>query len=250
MHKLTITIITLNEEDNIRRCITSVGDIASEIIVVDSFSTDSTPVICRELGCTVIQKEFTGYGKQKQFAVDSATNDWILSLDADEEISETLRNSISKLLSKEEILFSGYKIHRRLFYLGRVMKHSGLGKEKILRLFNRREGHFTDAPVHEEIVIGGPAGFLEGDFFHHSYKNLEHQIQKTNRYTTFAAVENIRKGKHYPKIWAVFKFPVTFFTVYILKGGILDGYPGFYWAYLAAHYASLKIAKTIELQRR
>lgn len=249
MQNLTVTIITFNEERNIARCVRSVKDIASEILVVDSQSADRTAEICRELGCRVIDRPFTGYGEQKQFAVDQASNDWILSLDADEEVSPELAENIRTLLSGENQGSPAYKLLRRLVYQGKVMRYSGLGHEYIIRLFNRKHAGFTRVPVHEEILSDAPAGKLKGEFYHYSYTSIANQVEKTNRYTTIAAEEYHRKGRRFFKCWVYIKFPVTFFTVFVLKGGFLDGYPGLLWSFFAAFYGSLKIAKTIELNR-
>lgn len=249
MQKLSVTIITRNEEKNIARCIGSVKAIADEIVVVDSESSDKTADICREMGCRVIIREFAGYGAQKQFAVDQASNDWILSLDADEEVSPALAGNIRNLLEQETIPYNGYRLLRRLVYQGRIMRHSGLGHEYILRLFNRKQGSFTQVPVHEEILTNGRTGKMKGEFFHYSYTGIENHIDKTNRYTSFAAQGYHAGGKRFSGWWVALKFPVTFFTVFVIKGGFLDGYPGFLWSFFTAFYGSLKIAKTIELQK-
>ncbi len=249
MHKLTVAIITFNEEKNIARCLASVKAVADEILVVDSLSSDRTVEICRNMDCRVISREFAGYGAQKQFAVDQASHDWILSLDADEALSEELGKHIRDLMNMDEIPFAGYKILRQLVYLGRVMRHSGLGHEYILRLFNRKKGKFTQVPVHEEIKVEGSIGKISGSFLHYSYSSFENHIDKTNRYTTFAAEGYVKSGKRFHKLWVVFKFPVTFFTIYFIRAGFLDGYPGFLWSFLAAFYGSIKVAKTIELQK-
>lgn len=250
MQPLSVVIITLNEEHNIRRCIASVREIADEILVVDSHSTDNTAEICRKEGCIVIPRTFDGYGRQKQFAVDQAKNDWILSLDADECVTPELSKEIRSLNPGKDNGVNGYRIPRKLVYLGRVMRFSGTGNEKLLRLFNRRYARFTDVPVHEKVVAEGKTELLRGNLLHYSYKNLAHHFAKTNEYTTRAAEGYAARKKRFPPLWVAGKFPVSFITFYIFKGGILDGYPGFIWSFMAAVYGSMKIAKTIEQTKK
>ncbi|MCX6244485.1 MAG: glycosyltransferase family 2 protein [Bacteroidetes bacterium] len=250
MQKLSVVIITHNEEENILRCLSSVKEIADEIVVVDSFSTDRTAEICRSQGCNVVSHAFEGYGQQKQFAVDQARNNWILSVDADEVVTEDLKLEIRKLLEKDSVSFSGYRIPFSLFYMGRILKHSGTGNEFHLRLFDRTKGRFTVVKVHEGIEVNGPLGTLKGRIIHYSYRDLSHHLQKIDTYTTQAAEGYASRGKSFSKIWVVFKFPVSFFVFYIIRLGILDGYPGFLWSFFAAFYGSLKVAKTIEMQKQ
>lgn len=246
MAKLSVVIITFNEEHNILRCIQSVTGLADEIIVVDSLSTDKTAIICRTNGCRVIPRAFDGYGTQKQFAVDQARNSWILSLDADECITPALKAEITALLAAENTGSRGYLIRRNLVYLGRVMKFSGTGNEKLLRLFNREHGRFNDAQVHERVILDEKPGVLKNKILHYSFRDIAHHLAKTNEYTSHAAAENRKAGKKYPRAWVLLKFPVSFITFYFFKGGILDGYPGMMWSFMASVYGSVKIAKTIE----
>jgi glycosyltransferase involved in cell wall biosynthesis len=250
MIPVSVTIITRNEEQQILRTLESVKPVAAEIIVVDSLSTDRTVEICEKFGCRVFHRAFSGYGSQKQFAVDQATHDWILSIDADETLTPELAAEIIRIFSSGTIPVAGYQIPRRLHYLGRVMKYSGVGKEKIMRLFNRKMGQFTQVPVHESIEITGSSAALKGYMLHYSYRDLTHHVEKLNHYTTLAATGYRQKGRHFPKIWVALKGPVTFLTFYFWKGGILDGYPGFVWSWLAAVYTSLKVAKTIEMENQ
>ncbi len=272
MMKLSVAIITRNEEKNILRCLESVKPVADEIIVVDSLSADRTAQICNSFGCRLFQREFDGYGTQKQFAVDNAVNDWILSIDADEVVSEELGEELAGIFGKgghrvtesqtspstrppvhlstcpPVHLFSGYLIPFSLHFMGRIMRHSGVGNERHLRLFDRTKGGFTKVPVHEGIEIKGDIGTLKGKIVHYSYRDISHHLDKINVYTSQAAEGYRAKGKSFSKIWVGLKFPVSFFSFYILKLGFLDGYPGFMWSFLAAFYASLIVAKTIELK--
>jgi glycosyltransferase involved in cell wall biosynthesis len=222
--------------------------IANEIVVVDSFSSDKTAEICKTSGCRFLTREFKGYADQKQYAIDQAANDWVLSLDADEVVSNELSIEIKTLFQKDTIPDSGYRIPRSLFYMGRILRYSGVGSEFHLRLFNRQKGGLTHVLVHESIEVTGSVGTLQGKLIHYSYSSISQHIQKTNLYTSLAAEGYKKRGKLFSKCWVSLKFPVSFFVFYIIRGGILDGYPGFIWSFMAAFSGSMKVAKTIELQ--
>ncbi len=248
MPPISAVIIVKNEEDKIRHCLDSLKSFAAEIVVVDSGSADRTAELCREQGCRVFQREFDGYGSQKQFAVDQALNTWVFSVDADEVVTPGLQKELDELSSASEPGFDAYTIPFSLVYMGKILKHSGVGNETHLRLFRRDKGRFTNSPVHEGIVSSGTTGRLKNRILHYSYRDISHHIEKINIYTSQAAEGLLKKGKRYSHFTVALKFPVSFFTFYIIKGGILDGYPGFIWSYFAAFYASLKIAKTAELR--
>jgi glycosyltransferase involved in cell wall biosynthesis len=250
MQALSVVIITYNEEENIARCLDSVRSIADEILIVDSFSSDKTAEICRLRGCRIVTREFRGFADQKQFAVDQSANDWVLSLDADEVVSHELGTEIQTLLQNDTIPFSGYLVPRSLYYMGRILKHSGVRRELLLRLFNRQKGGFTKVLVHESIEVTGPVGVLHGRLIHYSYNSLSQHIQKTNLYTSLAVEDFGKRGKRFSKCRVLLKFPVNFFVFYIIRGGVLDGYPGFMWSFMAAFSGALKIAKAIELQEK
>ncbi len=250
MPPISAVIIAKNEEDKIGLCLDSLKPFISEIVVVDSMSTDRTAEICNEYGCRVIQREFDGYGQQKQFAVDQAMNDWVLSVDADEILGPELREEMKLLAAAGELPFDAYTIPFSLVYMGRILKHSGVGNESHLRLFNREKGKFTTSPVHEGILTSGATGKLKNRIFHYSYTDISHHLEKINIYTSQAAEGLVNKGRRYSVPAIAFKFPMSFFTFYVIKGGILDGYPGFMWSWLSAFYAALKIAKTRELQKK
>ena len=247
MSRFTVAIITYNEEKNIGKCLEALQGLPCEILVVDSFSTDKTADISRSYGCRVISREFTGFADQKQFAVTKAKNDWVLAIDADEVVSKELKDELIDLFRQDSIPYCGYEIHIILCYMGKIMRHSGVGFVHKTRLFDRRSGCYEFSYVHEKIKLDGPVGRLNGPCIHYSYHDLAHHVEKSNNYTNLAAQDYKGKGKRYPKIWVALKFPVTFLTYYFIKGGILDGYPGFMWSFFAAFYTMLKIAKTIEI---
>jgi len=245
MAKLSVVIIAHNEENIIQRCLDAVKPVADEIIIVDSHSSDHTGEISRKNGCKVIPREFDGYGTQKQFGVDQASNDWILSIDADEILTKELQEEIIRIKS-DFAGNAGFRIPFSLFYQGKILKHGGVGHEFHLRIFNRTKGRFTQVPVHEGVEVDGIIGVLKGKIIHNSYRNLTHQLEKINKYSSQASQSYRNQGKSFSKGWMTLKFPISFFTIYIIKKGFLDGYAGFLWSFFNAIYASLKVAKTIE----
>lgn len=249
MPPISAVIITKNEEEKIRRCLDSLKTFVAEIVVIDSMSADRTAEICIECGCRVILREFDGYGNQKQFAVDQALNDWVISVDADEVLGQDLQEEMKVLTASAELPFDAYNIPFSLVYLGRILKHSGVGNESHLRLFNRKKGRFTTTPVHEGIITSGATGMLKNRILHYSYRDISHHLEKINIYTSQAAQGLVKKGRRYSIPAIAFKFPFAFFNFYVIKGGVLDGFPGFMWSWLSAFYAALKIAKARELQK-
>jgi len=265
MPKLSVIIITLNEEANILRSLESAKPVADEIIVVDSLSADHTVDICRNFGCKVFLRKFDGYGPQKEYAVQQASNDWIMYLDADEVLTAELQQELCGLFtppgSSSEALpgpapsrndptqISGFYVQSSLCYMGKILRFGGVGKEFHLRLFNRTKGGFTNEPVHEGIEVEGVSGNLKGRVIHYSYRSISHHLEKINMYASLAADGYIARGRTFSRFWVVVKLPVNFISFYILKGGFLDGYPGFMWSFMATVYNILKMAKTIEKSR-
>jgi glycosyltransferase involved in cell wall biosynthesis len=249
MANLSVVIIAHNEEEIIRRCLDSVKSVAEEIVVIDSMSSDRTAEICRSFGCRVFSRVFDGYGTQKQFAVDQAAHDWVLSIDADEVLTPELQEEMLILMADPGEA-AGFEIPFALFYMGRLLRFGGVGHEKHLRLFNRKHGRFTTVPVHEGIQTEGKTGRLHGKIHHYSYRSISHQLQKIDTYSTQGAKANAAKGRSFLKCQVFLKFKFTFLAIYLLKGGIFDGYPGFMWAYTNALYSSLKVAKTIEMKKQ
>lgn len=241
--KISATIITFNEEKNIRRAIESVKW-ADEIIVVDSESTDSTRDIAESLGAKVFTQKWLGFSKQKKFAVNKASYDWIFSLDADEEVSEKLKTEILKLKDlPENQRADGYKIPRLSFYMNRPIHHSGWYPDWQLRFFNRNKGGWKDVLIHEsvEMLLEMKVFKLKNDIFHYSFENVAHHHKMIGeRYAPLAAEQMFQSGK----LTSPFKIYTvgltTFLQSYILKAGFLDGLPGFVIARFAAHHSFLK----------
>lgn len=250
--KISAVIIAFNEEKNIAQAVESVAW-ADEILVVDSESIDKTRQIAESLGAKVLIQNWLGFAGQKQFAVDNAANNWVFSLDADERVSDELKNEILQLknLSENE-LADGYKIPRLSFYMNRPIRHSTWYPDWQLRFYNRRKGKWKDVLVHESVKLidGATIKKLRGDILHFSMENAAHHNRKlTEIYAPLAAEQMYLQGKQTTPIKIVFAASAAFFQNYILKGGFLDGFPGFCIARFASHYTFLKYLLLWELQQ-
>lgn len=242
--KLSVVIITKNEAHCIGDCVRSVA-FADEVIVLDSGSTDGTQAICRDQGARVVDADWPGFGPQKNRAIDLAQGKWVLSLDADEAVTESLREEILEALTRTtQSDPSAYSMPRLSSYLGRPMRHSGWWPDRVVRLFRRGSARFSDDLVHERLVYTGEAGKLQGHLTHATYTSLEEIIDKINTYSTAGARMAQQRGKQASLTNAVLKGAFAFFRTYILRRGILDGREGFMLAVSNAettYYRQLKL---------
>ena len=239
--KISATIITLNEERNLARAIESLR-CADEILVVDSGSTDRTVEIAQKLGARVLESEWPGYANQKNFAAEKAFHDWILSLDADESVSEALEAEIWKL-KKSGAEFDAYTMPRLAQYLGRWIRHSGWYPDRKIRLYDRRKAKWEGAYVHESLRVDGKIGRLEGNLLHFTCASLSEHLRTMDRYTTLAAEQLLSTGEKPTWSRLILDPSWTFVQTYVLKLGFLDGLEGLAIAYMAAFYNFLKFAK-------
>ena len=246
---ISICIICFNEEKNIRRCLES-ATWADEIIVVDSMSQDKTVEIAREYTDKLYQKAWPGYVDQKNFAISKTNGKWILSVDADEEITATLRDEILGEIKKADAK-DGYRIPRRSFYQGRWINHSGYYPDRQLRLFRRKRGHWTGERVHERVDIQGSIGDLKKDLLHYPYKGvISGQLQTVNSFSSLMAEDMYERGKHYHISLLLLRPTFKFFEVYLLKLGFLDGLAGFIIAVTSAYAMFVRYIKLRELWNR
>ncbi|MBS1797277.1 MAG: glycosyltransferase family 2 protein [Acidobacteria bacterium] len=246
--KISAVIIAFNEEDKIASAIESVKW-ADEILLVDSESTDRTREIAESAGARVIVRQWPGFSKQKQFAVDAAAHDWIFSLDADEIVSPELAAEILSIKAAGAPPADGFRIPRLSFYLGRPVRHGGWYPDWQLRFFDRRRGRWKDVLIHESVEIDGRVGRLKGDILHYSVENaLHHHRMIGERYALLAAEQMFARGRRatVPKIMTAGL--TAFVQTYFLKLGFLDGLAGFSIARFAAHHAFLKYLMLRELQ--
>lgn len=249
---LSVCIVTHNEEANIARTLESVKGIADEIIIVDSHSTDSTVRIAKSFGAKVFVEDWKGFAIQKNSALAKASGEWILSLDADEEVSPELATSIKGALSlpKSGAQPDGYFMARRNLYLKKWIKHGGYYPDRKLRLVRRSLAKFEPRAVHEDMKLAGPVGLLRGDLIHYAYPTLEGFIEHANRYSSLGAkmvADERRVGFSVTNI--VFRPMVRFFYNYALRGGFLDGREGLLVHLTHAAYVSWKFSKAWEYSK-
>ena len=249
--RISVCIITHNEEANIVRTLDSVRGFADEIIVVDSHSTDGTVALAQSRGAMVFAEDWKGFAAQKNDAIGKSTGDWILSLDADEEVSPELAASILDLKSAPSAPeFGGYFMARRNLYLNKWIKRAGYYPDRKLRLVKREFGKFELRAVHEDIKMSGNTGVLPGDLIHHAYANLEKFIDHANRYSSLGAEMVVEKrSAGFSVVNIVFRPAVNFFYRYILRGGFLDGREGLLVHLTHASYVSWKFSKAWELSK-
>jgi glycosyltransferase involved in cell wall biosynthesis len=241
--QISATIVTLNEERNVARAIESLR-FADEVLVVDSGSADRTREIAIHAGARVIEEPWRGYAAQKNYAASRASNDWILSIDADEVVTPELASEIVDLKSKGPA-WDGYSFPRRAHYLGRWIRHSGWYPDRKVRLYNRSKAAWTGDYVHESVRVEGNVGLLQGDLLHYTCDSLSQHIRTLDRYTALAAREMIARGQSVGMRRLTIDPAWTLFRTYVLQRGFLDGPQGIAIAWMAALYTFLKYARTI-----
>jgi len=245
--KISAAIITFNEEKNIKKCMDSL-DFCDEIVVVDSLSNDNTCNIAKSLGATVIYQKFLGHIAQKQLAVDNCTNEWILSLDADEEVSVELKETILELL-ESDFKYDAYSMNRVSFHLGRWIRHGGWYPDRKTRLFNKNKAKWGGYNPHDKVVVNGTVGHIKGDLLHYVFDNLRHNIDTNNSYSSIMADDLDKNGKEFSYLKLFLKPLGKFLETYIYKRGFLDGMAGFIIAIGASYSMFLKFAKLWEIQK-
>jgi glycosyltransferase involved in cell wall biosynthesis len=246
MPPISATIITHNEAESIARAIRSL-DCADEILVVDSGSTDATVQIAAELGARTLPHRWEGFAAQKDFAVREARHDWILSLDADEELNEEARAAIREW--KQSTPSAGaYRFRRRARYLGRWILHSGWYPDWKIRLFHRGKACWEGDYVHESVLADGPVETMDGEILHYTCDSLADHRKRIEFYTDLAAQELFERGGHSGRMRRLLAPPWVFVNTYLFRLGVLDGVPGFLIAWMAARYVHRKFAKLAQLR--
>ena len=248
--RLSVVIITFNEEKNIGRCIDSVKNVADEIIVVDSCSTDKTVEIANSKGAQVIMQPFLGYVEQKNMALEVANNDFILSLDADEALDKTLEASI--LEAKKGFNFKGYSMNRCTNYCGKFIRHGSWYPDKKLRLIDKKNAYWGGDNPHDKLIMkdDGFIKHLKGDILHYSYNSIEEHVQQNNKFSSISAETYFKRGKKTNAFKMIIHPLWAFILGYILRGGFLDGFYGFVVALNVAHLSFLKHAKLYHKQKQ
>ena len=249
--KISLCVITLNEEEDLQRCLASCRDVVDEMIIVDSGSIDNTKQVAQEYGAKFFYHPWSGYVDQKNYAIRMATNDWILSLDADESLSPALIDEIEKLKNDnipESV--AGFSMPRCVYYEGKFIRHGDWYPDRVIRLFRKEKSRFEGGKVHERVVVDGRIEKLHGDIYHYSYKDESEQIEKIYKYARLWAETQFEKNRRVyfltPYLNALFRW----FRGYILRLGFLDGKRGAKIAILCAWETFLKYRFLIEMQRK
>jgi glycosyltransferase involved in cell wall biosynthesis len=247
--RISACVITLNEADRIDDCLASI-DFCDELLVVDSHSTDATRDRAAARGAKVIERDWPGHVKQKEFAIRAAAHDWVLCIDADERVTPELRAEILALRDAGFPGHAGWNFPRKTFYLGRFIEHGLWYPDRQLRLFDRRRARWGGHDPHDKVLLEGSPGRLRGDLLHYSYRDLDDHLRTIDKYTTIMARGLLERGKRATALDLVTHPLARFVRGYFFKLGFLDGWRGLLIAFLAAHYARLKNAKLLVLQKR
>lgn len=245
--KITANIITLNEQQNIKECIESLKSVCDEIVVVDSYSSDDTLKIAKELGAKVILQEYLGDGFQKNVVLQHASYDWILSIDADERVDERMAQSILEIKTLQNHP-EAYAFKRKNYIADRWVKHCGWYPDICTRLYNKNQTKFKDVAGHSSVQTNN-IKILDGHIIHYSYKNYHELLHKTNRFSTRGAKMMFEKGKKANGLSPFIHFMAAFFRKYFLQKGFLDGVDGLTISLTASINSYMKYAKLLEMQK-
>ncbi len=247
MKKITVTIITLNEEANIGACLESVAGWADEIIVSDSGSSDRTPDICRSHGARVFEDEWLGFGAQKNLCQSRARNDWIFNIDADERAAAGMGEEIARALERGGA--AGYYVPRKNYFGDKWVRRCGWYPDYNLRLYRKDAGRFTERAVHEAVVVDGPTERLRTPLIHRTYSGVDDYLRRMERYSRLAAEEMLREGRSTGAGDLILRPGFTFIKMFLLRGGALEGRTGLVLSWLYARYTYSKYEKLRALIR-
>lgn len=245
---LSALVIAKNEEEMLDECLATLR-FAAEIVVVDSGSADRTVAIAEAAGARVLRHDFETHAKQKNWGIGEVRHDWVLVVDADERVPPALAEEIVSLLASNPSA-PGYWIRRRNTFLGRRIRGAGWGRDKVLRLFNRRRASYAERLVHEEVATEGLPGTLFHSLDHHPCRDLSEWVEKTNRYAMMGAKDAYARGRRAGMFAILLRPPARFLKQYVLQAGFRDGTEGFLLCVIAAFGVFLKVAKLRELGRR
>lgn len=247
MPRLSAILLVRNEAAQLADCLGGLVGLADEIVVVDDESTDGTVDVARRFTDRIHTRKLDRFGAQRQFALDQASGDWVFSIDADERITPALRAGIMRVLD-DPAGEDGYEIPREVFFLGRRLRHGGLGHERVLRLFRRTRSRFSESAVHERVLVEGRTALLQGTLEHHTHRSLRRYVEKVNLYTDLAATERFARGDRFH--WGMHLRPGwELFSRFVLRGGFLDGHAGLLYAGLTAWATWLRALKLWEMGR-
>jgi glycosyltransferase involved in cell wall biosynthesis len=244
MEKVSVYVLTFNNERTIERCLHSLRW-ADELVLVDSYSTDGTVEICRRFTDQVYQRTWTNHQDQYQYAADLTSNRWVMFVDADEEVPPELAREIKDELRTDNGQCDGYIAHRRTYYLGRWIKYGGWYPDYEIRLYDRNKGRW-EGGLHAKVKVKGRVKTLKNRYYHYTYRDISDQIQTIDKYSRIASEDMFREGKKFRFIHMLLNPPFRFIKEYIFKGGFLDGIPGLIIAVSTFYYAFIKHAKMWE----
>lgn len=245
MMKISAVIISLNAERTLEKVLKSLHW-CDEIVLVDSGSTDKTLEIANKYKTKIVHQRFLGFGKQKQVGVREAKNEWILSVDADEVVSDELAREIKELIQGEP-KSHGYYIAITNVFMEKTIDLWGHRTDAHLRFFNKKYGNFSDHEVHELVQVSGQTAYLKNNILHYSYDSLRSYFEKFNAYTSLGAKESFKKNKSVSAVSMVLRIPIKFFQLYFFRGAFRHGFPGLVWSVCSAFYPFVKYAKLKEL---
>ena len=242
---VSVYVLTFNNRRTIERCLKSLSW-ARELVVVDSFSTDGTYEICQKYTDKNYRRKWTGHRDQYQYAADMTTGDWIMFVDADEEVPQELAEEIREELHGDGKGYDGCIAYRRTYYLGRWIRHGGWYPDCEIRLYRRQKGRW-EGGLHAKLVVDGKVGSLKHPYVHYTYRDLSDQIQTIDRYSKIAAEDLVRSGEKFSLFKLLFHPPFRFVKEYLVKSGFRDGIPGLIIAVATLFYVFIKYAKFWEL---
>jgi glycosyltransferase involved in cell wall biosynthesis len=247
MEKISVYVLTFNNERTIERCLNSLRW-ADEVVIVDSYSTDNTLEICRCFTDKIYQRQWTNHQEQYQYAADLTTNRWLIFVDADEEVPSELAQEIQEELEINNGQWDGYIVHRRTYYLGRWIQHGGWYPDYEIRLYDRNKGKW-EGGLHAKVTVEGRIKTMKNHYFHYTYRDISDQVQTIDRYSQIAVEDMFREGKKFSFINMLLNPPFRFIKEYIFKRGFLDGIPGVVIIISTMFYVFIKHAKLWERQR-
>jgi len=244
---LSIAVISLNEEENLRRCLRSAADLAREIVVVDSGSTDRTCDVAREFGARVQRQDYLGQRDQKNVAVSLCTMPWVLILDCDEELSGELKAAIVAFFENGDAeRFAGAKMARKVWFMGRWITHGDWYPDRKLRLFRRDAGRSGGNAAHDKVEVDGPVTTVSGDLHHYSFRDMRHYVSKINTFADAFLEKQKSEGARWSLGATLFRPWWRFFRAYVLRRGFLDGFPGLWIAVATGFFAFVRYSRKYE----
>ena len=247
MKKITAIIPTLNEQERIKNSLKS-AEFANEVIVIDSFSSDDTVKIVKQSNAILLQRKFDDFSKQKNYAIDQASNDWIVWIDADEVLTKELQQEIKEVVENPND-FVGFYIYRTFFFKGKKMRYTGTQNDKLIRVFNRQYCKY-EGMVHEKIKAKGKLGVLKNRILHYSYISFDRYIEKLNQHSELKAQELFDRGMMITPFHIIIKPPARFIKHYFIKLGILDGFYGFIISFALSYGVLVRYIKLWNLKQK